>query len=321
MKFLPASILAILITGILCLNMTPIATPNPMLKAKKNVILTIKSDESRFAKQFFAGFSSSTPEKITAFEYHGDNSRILSQKVKEINPDLVLTIGELPIFTSVSDFPTVPFLVSNFQTAGLQNKNNVILINHAISNAQKISMLKLFFPKMKTIGTIYDAIYSKQTFDAFAKEASAQNLKVLSIKASSDKEAQRNIKGFQGKIDAYFYISDNTLGQPHVARTIFDFLNKHNIPSLSSKSSHGELGALMTISPDPILLGEKASQHAHDILREGKIANQSISLEQSEYILSLSLSGTKQFAISQKDLFALTEQAAVDKGWKVLWNK
>jgi len=305
-------------------NPAPVSQPsasNALDKKKAHIILTIKSDETQFAKQFFAGFSSSTPEKITAFEYRGDNSRILSQKVKDINPDLVLTIGELPIFSSVSDFPTVPFLISSFPNAGLQSKSNVISISHAISDAQKISMLKLLFPKIKTIGTIYDAIYAKETFETFAKEATAQGLKVLSIKVTSDTEAMSNIRGFQGKIDAYYYLSDNTTGQSHVAKSVFDFLKKHNIPSLSSDSSHSQLGALITVAPDPILLGEKASKHAHDILEQGKITHKSIALDQNEYILSLSLTGAKQFGIPQADLFTLTQQAAIDKGWKVVWNK
>ncbi|MEZ4819634.1 MAG: ABC transporter substrate binding protein [Bdellovibrionota bacterium] len=164
-------------------------------------ILTIKSDTSTFAKQFFAGFSSSTPEKVIAFDYFGDNGRVLSRKVKEISPDLVLTIGELPIFSSVSDFPSTPFLVSNFQSSSLESRNNVILINHSISMQQKISMLTFLFPNIKTIGTVYDPVYSKETFDSFALAATNLGLKVLSIKVSSDKEVSSFIQGFKGQQD------------------------------------------------------------------------------------------------------------------------
>lgn len=284
-------------------------------------ILTIKSDKSTFAKQFFAGFSSSTPEKVIAFDYFGENGRVLSRKVKEINPDLVLTIGELPIFSSVSDFPSIPFLISNFQASSLENRNNVILINHSISTAQKISMLTYLFPDIKTVGTIYDPLYSASEFENFATAATKQGLKVLSIKVSSEKEVGSFVQGFKEKIDAFYYISDNTTGDDNVAKTLYEFLAQNNIPSLSSKYSHADMGALITIAPDPIALGEKTWRHAHQILQEGKISKRTIFLNEDEYVLSVSLSACDQFNIDEKAMLSFTKQATMEKGWKVFWKK
>lgn len=283
-------------------------------------ILTIRSSQSTFSKQLFAGFSSSTPEKIIAFDYHGDNGRVLSKKVKEISPDLVLAIGELPIYSSVSDFPSIPFMISSFEAPSLENRSNVIMIKQAISMSQKISMLTFLFPKLKTIGTMYDPIFSKDEFESFAKAASSQGLKVLSIKVSSEKEIGSFVQGFKNKIDAFFYIADNTTGGESAQKTLYDFMNQHEIPTLSPKQEHVDHGALITLAPDPLKLGEKTWALAHSILKDGKITNRSIYLDEDEYILTVSVSKCETYGIDMKNMLDFTKQAT-DKGWKVYWQK
>lgn len=282
-------------------------------------ILTIRNDQSTFSKQFFAGFSSSTPEKIIAFDFVGENGKLLSKKIKEISPDLVMTIGQLPIHTAITDLPSTPFLVSNLQSTSLENRNNVIMIHHDISMAQKLSMLKFLFPKIKTIGTMYDPVFSAKEYESFALAATRLGLTALSIKVSSEKEVASYMQGLKDKIDSFYYISDQTTSGDQASTPLYEFLNQNQIPSLSSNFEHCGKGAVLTISPDPIRLGEKTWEAAHEILQAGKVQNKNVHLSEEEYILSASLQSLEKFKVEQKLIMEFTKQA-VNRGWKVFWQ-
>jgi ABC-type uncharacterized transport system substrate-binding protein len=278
-------------------------------------ILVIKNDDSLFARQFFAGFSASTPEKIIAFQYDGQNGRLLSKKIKEINPDLVLTIGDVPVVNAVSDFPSIPFILTDVHVASLANRSNVIRVDHRISIAERISILPFLLPDVKTIGTLYDPTYSKEEFDDFAKQASNLGLKILSIKVNSAKDVPAYIQGFKDKIDAYYFIADPTTLDASAQDGLYTFLQSHNVPSLSDHFVTKNQSALVSLYPDPLALGKKSWQQAHTILQEGKMNQKTIPLSPEDYVLSISFGQLKQHQIDAKLFYAFIDQA-IQKEWK-----
>ena len=283
-------------------------------------ILVIQKNVSEYSQRFISGFSSKSNEKITVMKYTENKGKQLSKLIQKSSPDLVLSIGDIPIYTAIAELPSIPFIVTNFYSLDLENRSNVILVEDRRPIYEEISMLKLLFPKLKTIGTMYNPDYSQKMFAELETAAKRLDMKVAPIKVSSENDIGTYISAFKGKIDAYYFISDNTTTNPKAVDELHAYTKENQIPVLSTQYSHISEGAILSISSDPIDLGARAWERAYQTINDGKISNRKIYLSPEELNLSISMSSLKPFNIDVKTLHTLLEQAT-DKGFTVTIKK
>lgn len=283
-------------------------------------ILVIQKNVSEYSQRFISGFSSKSNEKITVMKYTENKGKQLSKLIQKSSPDLVLSIGDIPIYTAIAELPSIPFIVTNFYSLDLENRSNVILVEDRRPIYEEISMLKLLFPKLKTIGTMYNPDYSQKMFAELETAAKRLDMKIAPIKVSSENDIGTYISAFKGKIDAYYFISDNTTTNPKAVDELYAYTKENQIPVLSTQYSHISEGAILSISSDPIDLGARAWERAYQTINDGKISNRKIYLSPEELNLSISMSSLKPFNIDVKTLHTLLEQAT-DKGFTVTIKK
>lgn len=279
-------------------------------------ILVIQKGVSDYSQRFISGFSSKSNEKITVMKYTENKGKQLSKDIQKMSPDLVLSIGDIPIYTAIAELPSIPFIVTNFHSLDLENRSNVILVEDRRPIFEEISMLKLLFPNIKTIGTMYNPDYSQKAYSELEIAAKRLNMKVSPIKVSSENDIGTYISAFKDKIDAYYFISDNTTTNPKAVDELYGYTKENKIPVLSTQYNHISQGAILSISSDPIDLGARAWDRAYQTINDGKISNRKIYLSADELNLSISMSSLKPFNIDIKTLHALLEQAT-DKGFTV----
>lgn len=283
-------------------------------------ILVIQKGISDFSQRFISGFSSKSNEKITVMKYNENKGKQLSKDIQKISPDLVLTIGDIPIYTAISELPSIPFIVTNLYSLDFENRSNVILVEDRLPIYEEISMLKLLFPNIKTIGTMYNPDYAQKSFLELEQAAKRLDLKVAPNKVSSENDIGAYVSAFKGKIDAFYFISDNTTTNPKAVDALYAYMKENKIPVLSTQYNHINEGAILSISSDPINLGARAWERAYQTINDGKISNRKIYLSPNELNLSISLSNLKPYGIDTKILHTLLEQAT-DKGFTVTIKK
>lgn len=283
-------------------------------------ILVIQNNVSEFSQRFISGFSSRSNEKISVLKYTDKQGKNLSKEIKKRSPDLVLTIGDIPIYTAIADLPSVPFIVANQYSLDLENRSNVILVEDRLPIYEEISMLKLLFPTIKTIGTMYNPDYTEKTYQELEQSAKRLDMKVAPLKVSSENDVDAYVTAFKGKIDAFYLISDNTTTNQKSVNALFAFMKENKIPVLSTQYNHITEGAVLSISADPIILGNAAWERAYQTINDGKISNRKIYLSAEQLNLSLSMSSLKPFGVDTRSIMQLLEQAT-DKGFTMTIKK
>ncbi len=283
-------------------------------------ILVIQRDSSAFSQRFFAGFTSNSNEKITVLKVTENNGKALAKEIKRISPDLVLSIGDLPIYTAIAELPSIPFIVANLYSIDLENRSNVILVEDRIPIFEELSMLKLMFPNLKTVGTMYNPDYAEKAYKELDQAGKRLGIKVAPIKVSSENDIGTYVSAFKGKVDAFYLISDNTTTNPKAIESLFNFTKENKIPVLSTQYNHIFQGAILSISSDPIILGSRAWDRAFQTMSDGKVSNRKIYLSANELSMSISVSATEIYKIESKKLVDLTKQAT-EKGFSVTYVK
>lgn len=283
-------------------------------------ILVIQRSPTDFSQRFISGFSSKSNDKITVLKYTENKGKQLSKEIQKISPDLVLSIGDIPIYTAIAELPTIPFIIANNYSLDFENRSNVILVEDRLPIYEEISMLKLLFPKIKTIGTMYNPDYASKSFAELEQASKRLNLKVSALKISSENDVGTFVNQFKGKIDAFYFISDNTTTNPKSIDALYSFTKENSIPVLSTQYSHIVEGAILSVSSDPIDLGARAWERAYQTINDGKVSNRKIYLSPNELNLSISMSSLNPFHIDIKTFHALLEQAT-DKGFTVTIKK
>lgn len=283
-------------------------------------ILVVQNNVSEFSQRFMAGFSSQSNEKITVMKFSENKGKNLAKEIKKRAPDLVLSLGDIPIYTAIAELPAIPFIVADLYSLDLENRSNVILVEDRLPIYEEISMLKLLFPTIKTIGTVYNPDYTEKTYAELEQAAQRLGLKVAPLKVSTENDVGAYVSAFKGKIDAFYLISDNTTTRQKSVDALFQFMNENKIPVLSTQYNHITQGAVLSISSDPINLGTTAWQRAYQTINDGKISNRKIYLSPSELNLSVSMSALKPYNLDIKTFYQLLEQAT-EKGFTVTVKK
>ncbi len=261
-------------------------------------IVVVQGAHSDFGRKYFAGFSSLVREHIMAFQYEGEKELALIRKIREIHPDLVFVIGDVPIDRLSQSLPATPFILGDYYGSSLANKANVILMeaNQPIEPTLDLG-LKLLGTKKK-IGTIYDPKHSQNVFDQLSNYAKTKGTSFSAIKVDRPQDVASFINAFEGKIEVFLAIRDNTLSHPISTQAIEQFGLRTKTPILSLEPSLNGAGAVMTVSIDPIELGAQAFNIAKIILVEKKIPLMNAGHEPSVINVAVSIEKALQHGLS-----------------------
>ena len=279
-------------------------------------IVVIQGDHSAFGRKYFAGFSSLVREKIVAFQYEKKKERALIREIRSRRPDLIVTIGKVPVERLVTYLPSTPFIVGDYYSSRLSKKPNVVLMENSLPVEAAFDLGQKILGNKKKIGTIYDPKYSESAFQSLAKHATSKKVDVAAIKVDTPEDAASFINAFQGKVDMFLAIRDATTSTQTASDAMFSFASKNNICVISLDPNHRSKGALLTLSIDPIELGEQAWNVAKIILVDKKIPQLPEKIHTSELTMSLSMGVASKAGISNENIMNFLG-AATQAGYNV----
>jgi ABC-type uncharacterized transport system substrate-binding protein len=275
-------------------------------------IVVVNASNSPFGRKYFSGFSSLATERISAFNYDPGKDQALIAQVKRVAPDLIFSIGPVPIRKIADALPSTPLIASRqFDDLSLK-RANVVWMEKERSLAHALSMLQALQPNRKTIGTVYNPNLSKDSLDDLVTEGGKLGYRVASLKVDSAADVKTLIGALAGKVDTFYYLADQTTLA--AAADIRDFVIKNALPMVSPDPGDVENGALLSVSSDPFKMGEAAWETAKLILDQKKIPKAAaLANVQKGELISISLSAAGKLSIPPDALHAFFQKVLSEK--------
>lgn len=217
-----------------------------------------------------------------AIQAHAITSHILSeatgtvqlrQLIAEERPDLVVVIGSSSLYL-VKDIPDIPilYLLVPFPEAMGKTPDNITGINMNISAAQQLEALTLAAPTVKNIGLVYDPERSGSLVNEAQNYAARNHLNLLAMPVRSTDEVPGQLASLKDRIDWLWMVPDLTVLTPQTVDYIMLFSLENRVPVLTFADKYLDMGAVLSVTFDPLELGRQAGAMALDIVRQGGTA-------------------------------------------------
>ncbi|MCL0983481.1 ABC transporter substrate-binding protein [Clostridioides difficile] len=172
------------------------------------------------------------------------------------------------IMTAVTD-PVEAGLVKSLEKPG----TNVSGTSDFVSVDKGLELLKIFAPKAKTIGVMYNTseVNSKVQVDALKEYASKNGFKVVEKGITTSNEVNQGISSLVGKIDVLYVPTDNLVASsmPIVSK----IATENKIPVIAAESGPVEKGALACQGINYEKLGYKTGEMAVKILNGESVSD------------------------------------------------
>lgn len=242
-------------------------------QAERPRVVVVKSSNLAAYAQVMAGFSAevrANAEELLLEESSPDAVDRVFKKLAQAKPALVLAIGPAAAVGARRQFTDVPVIfvmVPYFERYELEGQNTTG-IGLTSDLSIELSALRAMQPKVKRVGVLADARYSKALLDNAAQAASARNLTLVPLDIDSPTKAEKVLAGAKGRVDAIVIISDKTVGNAVVVEKLLAWSQEEKVPAVGLAPGQVKQGALMALSPAPLAIGQQAGRIANRILVE-----------------------------------------------------
>jgi len=296
-------------------------------------VLVIESKEYKVFGEALDGFRSScgctTGEPLVL---SGKSEREISTEIRKSSPKLIAAIGDdsLKMVKGIKDIPIVYFMISNPGSL-LSSEENITGVSMQVSPERQLTILKEVLPNVKSVGLIYDpdntGLFIKKAQDASNK----LEIKILHKEVSKkkvQKEVQREvtsaiqnivkeIKESKEGIHLLWMVYDETVITPETVLVFLDSSLKNGIPLFTYAPKILEMGAVISVSADPVDMGKQAGEMAKKILSssEKKVTNLPRS-DARKAVLGLNLITAKKIGITFNSEAISKAQNIINEGIK-----
>ncbi|SPD74159.1 conserved exported hypothetical protein [uncultured Desulfobacterium sp.] len=191
----------------------------------------------------------------------------VNKKIKQIRPRLILALGmdALSTVKVIRNVPVFYLMVLN-PTSVLQGQNNISGISMIIPAERQLKLFSAVLPDLRKVGCIFDPEDSGN-FVKKAREAAAKmGIEFFATEVLSAKDISPSIEDMAGKIDAFWMLPDRSVIKQEAIEFLVLFSIETKIPIITFSEKYVEMGALMSISTDPSLLGCQAGRMTNAIL-------------------------------------------------------
>jgi putative ABC transport system substrate-binding protein len=157
------------------------------------------------------------------------------------------------------NIPIIFCMVSNPSRYGLAGAN-LAGISMDVSGETQFALYKTVVPNLKTIGVIYDPEKSNTLIEEASIAAEKLGLELIKVPVSSHKDVPKALRSILGKIDALWMVPDDTVLTTQSFRFFLVTSFEKKLPFLAISDIFVKVGALATIAPDPIEMGQQLGQ-------------------------------------------------------------
>ena len=279
-------VIALLMVLVLTLGMTACGGGSDEEVLKIGVLQLVKHDALDKTYEGFVdgleelGYVDGENIQIEYQNASGEQANCLSISESMVNDgkDLIFCIATPAAQAAASKTDTIPILVSAVTDpagSGLVASNeepgcNVSGTSDLTPVEDQIKMLKEILPDAKKIAVLYASNESNSAIQVqMAKDAAKKvGLEVVEASVSSSNEVQQVVASLEGKVDAIYAPTDNTIAaaMPTVAAAAVPA----GIPVICGEAGMTEAGGLATYALDYYNLGKMTAAQAVRVLVDGE---------------------------------------------------
>lgn len=206
------------------------------------------------------------------------NCLTIAEAMVNDDKDLIFAIATpaaQAVASKTEDIPILVSAVTDPAASGLVESNdnpgrNLSGTSDLTPVAKQIELIKQIVPDAKKVAVLYCSTESNSEIQLeLAKEAAPNNgMEVVEASVSSSNEIQQMVASLEGKVDAIYVPTDNTIAAG--IETVSMVATQAGLPVICGESGPVKGGGLATISLDYYDLGVKTAQQAIKILKDGK---------------------------------------------------
>jgi putative ABC transport system substrate-binding protein len=188
----------------------------------------------------------------------------LKQLIQQENPALIYCIGTQAYSLVHNVAPNKKILFSAaINWRRLDVGAGTYGVANELSSAQELSLLRYFFPAIKTIGLLYNDGFSGEYVDSIKKDALASGINIINKPINDAQEIGGALNELLPKIDMFWIISDPVVLSSKVSvQQIFQVAQQQKKPVYAYSDVYIEQGAVLSISADIATIGRQSASLA-----------------------------------------------------------
>jgi putative ABC transport system substrate-binding protein len=216
----------------------------------------------------------------------------LSKKMRELDPDLIVTIGSkstASVSKQIRDIPIVFSAVLHPISGGFARSmwtsgNNLTGASLDIPVRTQLDKFKLIAPGLEKVGVIYT--HDSEPVVAEAKRVCKEiGLELVSVAISSEKEIPRAIEDLRQKVDGLWAVADTVIFTPQSTQYLLLYTLRNGIPVMGPFTSFVKAGALFTLTWNDKDVGRQAGELALKVLAGEKPSQIPITTPRMIYLI------------------------------------
>lgn len=203
---------------------------------------------------------------------HANADADLKLLIQQENPALIYCIGTQAYSLVRNVAPNKKLLFSAaINWRRLDVGGGAYGVANELSSAQELSLLRYFFPTIKTIGLLYNDGFSREYVESIKKDALALGINVINRSINDTQEISEALNELLPKIDMFWIISDPVvLSNKESVRQIFQAAQQQQKPVYAYSDVYIEQGAVLAISADIATIGRQSAGLAM-MVDQGKV--------------------------------------------------
>lgn len=264
-------------------------------------IVVLKSAELAAYASVIAGFTAEADAEIeqVLLPANPDAAAKLVARVKERAPALVLAVGPAAANAGRSGLGGIPLLfamVPYYERYGLEGQT---VTGIALTNdfTPELAALKAALPGVRRVGVVHDPRYSAAQLQQLQAAAQGRGLAVVPLPADGAEAVPKVLAASGGRVDALVMVSDRTVGSAQVVHALIRGATEARLPLVALSSTQVQEGALLSLAPSYLGLGQQAGRLANRLVHE-KVDPGAVAVARPE-ALELSINLTTARALGQ----------------------
>jgi putative ABC transport system substrate-binding protein len=195
---------------------------------------------------------------------HADAEAELKQLIQQENPGLIYCIGTKAYLLAQNYAANRKLLFSaaiNWRRLNIGEKTYGVA--NELSTAQEISLLRYFFPAVKTIGLFYNDKFSREYVETIKKDALALGINIINQSINDAQDMNDALNELLPKIDMFWIIPDPVvLSSKESVQQILQSARQQKKPVYAYSDVFIEQGAVLAISADIATIGRQSANLA-----------------------------------------------------------
>jgi len=201
-----------------------------------------------------------------------DDEQIV-QKVKDLSPDLIVTIGSRAtalLSRRIRDIPIIFSNVMNPVSSGFVRSmwsTGTNLTGASLDIPLKIQLekFKLIVPHLHRVGVIFTSD-SEPIVNEAKKVCKRIGLEMIPVAISSEKEIPEAIESLRERVDGVWGVADTLIFTPQSTQYLLLYTLRNGIPFMGPSPSFVKAGALFTLAWDDKDVGRQSGELALKVL-------------------------------------------------------